>query len=139
MMNMKIKSLIIHNLLLTKSVDKGEIILRANTLKKHIIEQNFYSTGPTLYTCNKKEGYRVGATVNTSVILENYNILSFYEKIELSKCIYARVFGENMDNVYQQMYEYANKNNLKVIDNTFYHVLLDVYGEVITDVYLQVE
>lgn len=37
------------------------------------------------------------------------------------------------------MYEYAKENNLKVIDNIFYHMLLDVYGEVITDVYLQVE
>ncbi len=138
-MNMKLKGLILHNLLLTKVGNEEEIILLANRLKKHIIKQDFYPTGPAIYTYDKNEGYKVGVTVNASVILEDENILSFQEKIELSKCIYVRVFDENMDKVYKQMYEYANANNLKVIDNTFYHALLDVYGEVITDVYLQVE
>ena len=138
-MNIKLKGLIIHNLLLTKVGNEAEIIPLANSLKKHIIKQDFYPTGPTIYTYEKNEGYRVGVTVNTGVILEEENVLSFQEKIELPNCIYVRVFDEDMDNVYEKMYEYAKENNLKVIDNIFYHVLLDVYGEVIIDVYLQVE
>lgn len=139
MMHIKLKGLIIHNLLLTKVGNEAEIIPLANSLKKHIIKQDFYPTGPTIYTHEKNEGYRVGVTVNAGVILEEENVLSFQEKIELPKCIYVRVVDEDMDKVYKKMYEYAKENNLEVIDNIFYHVLLDVYGEVITDVYLQVE
>lgn len=73
-MNIKLKGLIIHNLLLTKVGNEAEIIPLANSLKKHIIKQDFYPTGPTIYTYEKNEGYRVGVTVNTGVILEEENV-----------------------------------------------------------------
>lgn len=138
-MRIREKGLVIHNFLLTETCKQDEIMTLANELRRHIISQAYYPTGPTIFTYKKDEGYRVGVTINTKAEIDDKDALNFEAKIELANCIYVRVMEDEIEETYQKMYEYAETKKLTITDGTFYNVLLDVYGEVVTDIYLQVQ
>ncbi len=138
-MKIREKGLIIHNLLLTRPCQQEVVMKMANEMRMCIIEQGYYPTGPTIFTYKKGEGYRVGMTINTKVGTDAVGELYFQENLELPNCIYARVMEDEIDVTYKKIYEYAEKQNLNIVDGIFYNVILDVYGDIIVDIYLQVQ
>ena len=138
-MRIREKGLVIHNLLLTEPCNQDEVMSLANELRRHIISQAYYPTGPTIFTYKKDERYRVGVTINTKAEIDDKDTMNFEEKIELTNCIYVRVIEDDIEDAYQKMYEYTEIKRLTITDGTFYNVLLDVYGEVVMDIYLQVQ
>lgn len=82
----------------------------------------------------------MGVPINEAVNTLNTG-LKFQSLVGFPNCIYIRIIeaDEDMEAIYREIREYANKKNIVIKDETYYNVILDVYGESIIDIYLPYE
>ncbi|ELS0478121.1 hypothetical protein HAX44_13280 [Enterococcus faecalis] len=146
-MKFKKRELSLNNLIgLTAPLDlEGDIfdqvIEISGVLKTELMENGYYTNGPILFKYNPFDGEElsvyttIGNTVN--IIGENKSEINFTPHFELTTSYFYRHFDETEKVPYEEI-----KNNIEENERTLkeiYHVVLDFYGEIVLDMYCEVE
>lgn len=138
-MKIREKELVIHNLLSITTESKEKIAESAVELRQYVVMCNLFPTGPIVYSVNNGK-YEVGVPINEVVDTLDTG-LRFQGLVELPKCLYVRMMeaDEDIEVIYRELRKYANERKFIISDETYYNVILDVYGEAIIDIYLPFE
>lgn len=146
-MNFEIRSLIFDNLLLYETrqlrAEWQEGIFR---MEDFTLTKDIYQNGPILFSVapeknEKKFGnFTYYLPINEEVELEEHPNFRFLNQLKIDKAIVLRQADQQIDfhAAYKKVQEYAKKKKITITD-TFYCVLLEVYGEYIIDLYVPIE
>lgn len=135
---MKLKSLVLHNVLLTNVFKKEDLYEVSKELRNYVIENNLFPIDPVFYVSNDEENIRVGVQINTKVEIEGEQF-EFFPALEMKTCIYQRVLDESeVEKEMQLMKEFGKKQGYEKEENYFVFSM-NLYGEVVHDLYLPVK
>ena len=140
-MKVKIKPFVAYNLLLKGVIRKEELFREATKLLRYVVSQDAFPTGPVIYTTEKDGKYYVGVQVSDMVELHQQENMRFYKELKMEQCAFVRIYEEDalMKEAYQAIEEYVEDHQYEMVSATRYHVVLDVYGSVITDLYVPIK
>lgn len=145
-MRIKRCPIIFNNVISAKAeCKKGEWYETARGLRNAVIKNGLYGTGPIIFQAgehNKLEdtwNYTFYLPVNAPIKMAKNDKYSFYELWKFDDGITLRHadMDESIEDSYDILRECARANNL-VLQEPFYNIYLDVYGDGIIDIYAPV-
>ncbi|WP_062239456.1 DUF5085 family protein [Fictibacillus sp. FJAT-27399] len=145
-MKVQYKALSLLNLIsITQTVKKEEWLLPAFALRSQVVHNGIYPVGPVLFKYNPIENdpeygeYTYCVPVNDRVEVGEDSAYEYIDALIIEEALCLRFTDEDGDieEAYKIIKETANKNQI-IIDSSFYHVCLDVYGDTWLDVYAPV-
>lgn len=140
-MQIKRKKIEFHNVISIKSILENEDwFFLAEDLRKYIVEGGLYQTGPVFYQIkdveesNKKE-YTIFMPINALVNVKKESNIKFYPEFKIEDALVLRHadITEGIEPSYALIEDCATKNNIN-IDNSYYNIFLNVYGEGMIDI-----
>lgn len=146
-MGIKMKPLQFDNLIVYKTNqhkskwDEGVFAIEDFPLNREI-----YKSGPVFFSFSpeasgSEEGvFTYYLPINDSVNLNDETGFTFQNRFAVENALVLRQADEetNFTEAYQKIKDYADSNSI-MIENTYYCVLLDVYGEYIIDLYVPIK
>lgn len=140
-MIVKKKTLVMNNVICTKSTMKQEDIGKAAlVMRAVIIEKGLYPTGPIVYQKELLENgqyeYKLYVSVNHSVEIREERGISFIPKFEVPEGLCIRHLSEDDDveKEYLILEECARKNHME-LEKPFFHICMNIYGETVIDIF----
>ncbi|AGK55706.1 DUF5085 family protein [Bacillus sp. 1NLA3E] len=142
---MKIKRcpIIFNNVISTKSkcrMDKWYLIAR--DLRNAVIKNGLYATGPVIYQINKVDlfeneaEYTFYLPINEQISMTENDKYSFQDKWSFGDAlVYRHADLEEDINLSYNVLRVAAKDTNLVLQEPFFHIYLDVYGEGIIDIF----
>ena len=123
-----------------KELDKQFIELRNS-----VIKNDLYQTGAIFYKVNINGNiedeieYEVYIPINKRLRINNNTEYKFYEKffIEDGLTLRHEGFEESIDETKTSLLECAKENDLE-LENDFFYIYVDVFGESIIDVFVAI-
>ncbi len=142
---MKIKRgpLVFHNVISAQiTCGVKEWMQHAQEFRNAILTNGLYGTGPVFYQVSPIEGNEREAQfsfylpVNQKVEMEVNDTFSFIEEWRMDDGLMLRHadLDEDLDDTYTILHTCAHNYELQ-LEEPFYHIYLDVYGEGIVDVF----
>ncbi|WP_338470832.1 DUF5085 family protein [Niallia sp. XMNu-256] len=143
-MTIKRTSLVFHNVIQTKNtsckVDEWPLIAR--DLRNHVIKNGLYATGPVFYQVshfNKEQHeaeYTFYVPVNAPVNIPENSQYQFTELLQYKDGLLFRLtdMEADIEIAYEFLKAAAQDLNL-TLQEPFYNIYLDVYGEGIIDIF----
>ena len=112
-------------------------------MENFTLNKDVYKNGPVVFSCkqntsDKNAGrFTYYLPISSSVVLSDESVFKFQETFVLEKALLLRQADLELDfyAAYEKVISYANSNHLEVED-TYYCVLLEVYGEYMIDLYV---
>ncbi len=145
MTQMKIKRcpIIFQNVISTSTRCKtNEWHITAREFRNAIIKNGLYSTGPIIYKIShfdeslNEADYTFYIPINTPLEMEDNDKYCFYELWKFDDGLAFRHADLDDDlEVSYELLQAAAKANKFELEESFYHIYLDVYGEGIIDIY----
>lgn len=109
--------------------------------KELLIQNGFYTNGPIMFEFNPFNNSleielftTIGNVIN--IVGKNESNIEFEKHFEFTTEYVYRHFDQEKEIPYDEIKEKIEKNGQKL--NTFYHVLLDFYGDTVVDLYCEV-
>ncbi|AAT59706.1 MULTISPECIES: DUF5085 family protein [Bacillus] len=142
-MKVQYKALSLLNLIsITQIVKKDDWLLPAIALRNQVVHNDIYPIGPVLFTYSPLENepeygeYMYCVPVNGRVNMEEDSPYEYIDAILIEEALCVRFSDEDGDieDAYRVLNEFAKQNHMK-LDSSFYHVCLDVYGDMWLDIY----
>lgn len=143
-MRIKSKSIELYNILtVTDVLQENEVIGLATHLKKFVVDNNLYPTGPFIYQIlegnEDRNKYKIYLPINRSITLSEDSILSFDERLYIEDGISCRcVDSDEVESTENLLKLFAEKNNLK-LKEPFYNIYLEGYGDPVIDVFAEIK
>lgn len=142
---MKIKRcpIIFHNVISHTTVCRvDEWHLAARNFRNAIIQNGLYSTGPIIYKVSHlneetlEAEYTFYVPMNAPVDMVENEYYSFQETLSFEDGLLLRHadLDDNIGESYEIIKECAKENSYK-LDDSFYNIYLDVYGDGIIDIF----
>ena len=144
-MKIKNKSLELNNLLAIEQVcKKDEVVKLMAELKKFIIDNDLYPTGPVVYQIlderqESRNTYKVYIPINASVKLSSDSQLEFINRISLESSLSCRVVDEEDLEMSKELLKLCAEQSDKRLIEPFYYVYLDGYGDPIFDIFAEIQ
>ncbi|MDB2104748.1 DUF5085 family protein [Clostridium paraputrificum] len=144
-MKIKNKSLELNNLLAIEQVcKKDEVVKLMAELKKFIIDNDLYPTGPVVYQIlderqESRNTYKVYIPINASVKLSSDSQLEFINRISLESSLSCRVVDEEDLEMSKELLKLCAEQSDKRLIEPFYYVYLDGYGDPIFDIFSEIQ
>lgn len=144
-MKIKNKSLELNNLLSIEQVcKKDEVVKLMAELKKFIIDNDLYPTGPVVYQIldegkESRNTYKVYIPINASVKLSSDSQLEFINRISLESSLSCRVVDEEDLEMSKELLKLCAEQSDKRLIEPFYYVYLDGYGDPIFDIFAEIQ
>lgn len=144
-MKIKNKSLELNNLLAIEQVcKKDEVVKLMAELKKFIIDNDLYPTGPVVYQIldegqESRNTYKVYIPINASVKLSSDSQLEFINRISLESSLSCRVVDEEDLEMSKELLKLCAEQSDKRLIEPFYYVYLDGYGDHIFDIFSEIQ
>lgn len=146
-MNIEVRPLIFDNVLvyetrqLRTDWQEGLFLMEDFTLTEGI-----YKSGPIFFsvTSESKEDkygdFTYYLPINDGVTLEDETHFQFHESFIVDEALALRRADQEVDfhAAYKKIKEYASQQNIP-IEDTYYVVLLEVYGDIIIDLYVPIQ
>ncbi|MEI3613010.1 DUF5085 family protein [Pseudogracilibacillus sp. SO30301A] len=146
-MKFEIRSLSFDNLLiyetrqLREDWQEGILLMEDFTLIKDI-----YQNGPIFFSVTPEENedkfgrFTYYLPINEKVKVEEDPNFSFLDKLFIEEALGLRQADQEVDfhAAYKKIKDYAHHHNIS-LENTFYCVLLEIYGEYIIDLFVPVK
>ncbi|WP_249872494.1 hypothetical protein [Oceanobacillus saliphilus] len=146
-MNIEVRSLQFDNLLvyetrqLRKDWQEGIFLMEDFTLANDI-----YKNGPIFFSVAPEQNeekfghFTYYLPINEPVKLDDETHYQFHENFYVREALVMRQADQEVDfhAAYQKIKDYAAKVNIP-IEDTFYCVLLEVYGDFIIDLYIPIQ
>jgi len=112
-------------------------------MENFTLNKDVYKNGPVIFSCkqhttDKNAGlFTYYLPISSSVVLSDESVFTFKETFVLEKALLLRQADQEIDfyAAYEKVISYANSNKIEVED-TYYCVLLEVYGEYMIDLYV---
>lgn len=142
-MKIQYKALSLLNLIsITQIVKKEDWLLPAIALRNQVVHNGIYAVGPVLFKYQPLENepeygeYTYSVPVNERVKLGENSAYEYVDGLIIEEALSVRFTDEDGDieEAYNLMHEFAEQHHIK-LDNGFYHVCLDVYGDMWLDIY----
>lgn len=142
-MKVQHKALSLLNLISIKQVVKKEDwLLPAVALRNQVVHNGIYPVGPVLYTYTPLKDteeygeYMYSVPVNMRVELEEGSPYEYVDAFLIDSALCVRFTDDDgeIEDVYRLLQKYADEHYL-TLDDSFYHVCLDVYGDMWLDIY----
>lgn len=144
-MNIKKKTFVLHNVIqLQKTMNKDDLGQLALLLRAAIIEKGLYPTSPVIYqkeVLNEDScRYTMYVAVDQAVKLSSQDVISYLPSLEYEQglCIRHLSDDNNFDSDEWLLEECARSNHLVLI-KPFFHIMMNVYGDAITDIYAPIK
>ena len=140
-MKIKNKSLELNNLLAIEQVcKKDEVVKLMAELKKFIIDNDLYPTGPVVYQIlderqESRNTYKVYIPINASVKLSSDSQLEFINRISLESSLSCRVVDEEDLEMSKELLKLCAEQSDKRLIEPFYYV----YGDPIFDIFSEIQ
>ncbi|MBC2258785.1 hypothetical protein [Listeria booriae] len=145
-MNIKESSFVLLNVLSLKQiVEIKNWTEPALALRNHVVTEGIYPIGPVVFEKREVETepdyaeYTFYLPLNTSIEISQQSPYEFTDMLAIPDSIYVRYSDHDGDIsvAYDALREYAQVERIQLADS-FYHVCLDVYGEMWLDVHAPV-
>ncbi|GAE95509.1 hypothetical protein JCM21714_4787 [Gracilibacillus boraciitolerans JCM 21714] len=115
-------------------------------LEDLIITEGIYQNGPIFFSVSptkneeKYGDFTYYMPINGAVSLENETDFHFVRDFFVEEALVMRQADQEIDfyAAKEKLEDYAAESNIK-LDDTFYMVLLEVYGDIIIDLYIPVQ
>ena len=142
-MRIRRNQLTFHNVISTTTSCKAdEWYLIARDLRNAVIKNGLYGVGPVIYQTSHAENENDELTftfylpVNQKIDMPENKKYQFAEKFEINDGLVFRHadLEEPLEESYELLREAAESLNF-VLEEPFYNIYLDVYGEGIVDIY----
>lgn len=112
-------------------------------MENFTLNKDVYKNGPVVFSCKqsttaKNAGrFTYYLPISSSVVLSDESVIKFQETFVLEKALLLRQADQELDfyAAYEKVISYANSNQIE-IEDTYYCVLLEVYGEYMIDLYV---
>lgn len=121
-----------------------ECIMKAMDLKGTLLENGLYSTGPVILKtgfcdhnfCNAE----IMLPICTRLEIDDKHNLFFINRLAVPECYMKRMFvlEEGLESCLHSFIEEIENNQLPY-EETFYIILIEVFGEIILDIYVPVK
>ncbi|MDE5415235.1 hypothetical protein [Alkalihalobacterium chitinilyticum] len=111
-----------------------------------LLSGGIYKTGPVIFSVAPTEGensyghFTYYLPINEAVRLENEPQFRFEPTFQVEDALVLRQANEEVDfqAAYEKVREYASEQGI-LLEETFYCVLLEVYGDIIIDLYVPIQ
>ncbi|GAE32070.1 hypothetical protein [Halalkalibacter hemicellulosilyticus] len=111
-----------------------------------LLSEGIYKTGPVFFSVAPAEGeksfghFTYYLPINEAVRLEDEPDFRFEETFRIEDALVLRQANESVDfhAANDRVREYANEQGI-LLEDTFYCVLLEVYGDMIIDLYVPIQ
>ena len=129
----------------TFEIDKEENWLEGlDTVNEFFIDKDIYPTGPIIFQREPVGINEYQYTVFISLNDELQNIpelnIEYIDMLEIGPTLSEKCFDEDeFEQVYQEINLAAENNDLSVIDQPYYHVMVDYFGGTVFEIYAQLE
>lgn len=134
-----------HNVLSAKSrCSHDEWMESARDLRNAVIRNGLYGTGPIIYQISNEEkdvaDYSIYLPVSHSVKLKSHDVFHFDEVWRFEDTLIYRHadIADDIEQSYELLRACAEAYELK-LQEPFYHIYIDVYGDTILDIFAPVE
>ncbi|WP_147536195.1 hypothetical protein [Bacillus marasmi] len=115
-------------------------------MEDFILAEEIYKNGPVFFSVAPVENeekfghFTYFLPINAPVLLEDNQDFYFQSKLGIEEALCLRQADQELDfyAAYQKVKEYAVAHSIEIAE-TFYCVLLDVYGEMIIDLYVPIK
>ncbi|MEX2948700.1 DUF5085 family protein [Staphylococcus warneri] len=130
---------------ITFEIDKEENWLEGlDTVNEFFIDKDIYPTGPIIFQREPVGINEYQYTVFISLNDELQNIpelnIEYIDMLEIGPTLSEKCFDEDeFEQVYQEINLAAENNDLSVIDQPYYHVMVDYFGGTVFEIYAQLE
>lgn len=136
---MRIRELILNNVIVTSPCKQDEILYVSEKIKEYVIKNNLFPIGPVIYFYDGDETYKVAVQVDRPIEMEESDVLVYADRVVCKKCLYERVCESDLlDTIYYEMKQTAKELGIDE-KREFVNFSFDVYGETVTDVYYPIE
>ncbi len=146
-MNIEVRPLIFDNLLVCETKQlRTEWQEDLFLMEDFTLTEDIYKNGPVFFsvTSEKNEDkfghFTYYLPINDGVTLEDEAHFQFHEAFIIEKALVMRQADQEVDfhGAYQKIKDYALKENIG-IEDTYFVVLLEVYGDIIIDLYVPIQ
>lgn len=101
-----------------------------------MVQNGFYSDGPTIYKYNpldSSDEIEILTTIGNklNIVGNNKSQYDFKEQLDLSTNFFYRHYNQNEAINYDEIKNLVEADGLKLI--SIYHVMLDLYGDIVVD------
>lgn len=146
-MGIEVRSLVFDNVLIHQTTQLKEDWQEAQfMMESFTLNEDIYKNGPVFFSVtpdqddNKIGHFTYYLPVSGTVRLAEESDFRFFESFRLEKALVLRQADEEMDftTAYQKVKEYAAMNKI-ALEDTYYCILLEVYGNYIVDLYVPIK
>ncbi|MFT2155710.1 DUF5085 family protein [Staphylococcus epidermidis] len=130
---------------ITFEIDKEENWLESlDTVNEFFIDKDIYPTGPIIFQRKligiNEYQYTVFISLNDELQhIPELNI-EYIDMLEVVPTLSEKCFNEDeFEQVYKEINLAAENNDLSVIDQPYYHVMVDYFGGTVFEIYAQLE
>lgn len=139
------RELSFHNLLIyTGDLTESEFEVPMIAMTKIVLESDNFSNGPLIYTREKNPDGKTEHCVfmrplGVPATVSGKDNFSFETRLQIKKCLMVRHadVNEDIEISCNFLREYAKENGIQ-LKEPFYFVMLDLYGDIIQDIYAPV-
>ncbi|MEZ0119552.1 DUF5085 family protein [Heyndrickxia faecalis] len=139
-------SLVIQNVICVEEViSHDEWYVPVLSLRANLVNEEIYYTSPVIFTIEEMENepsfgkYTYYLGINGQVEIPENAFYKQLDYLEITPAIYVRCPEvEEIEDAYMLLEGYAARNGLE-IEKPFYHVCLDVFDDVMMDIYAKVK
>ncbi|WP_096186927.1 hypothetical protein [Evansella halocellulosilytica] len=111
-----------------------------------LLTEGIYKTGPVFFSVAPTEGeksfghFTYYLPINEAVRLENEPDFRFEGTVQVENALVLRQANKEVDfhAAYERVREYASEQGI-LLEDTFYCVLLEVYGDMMIDLYVPIQ
>ena len=146
-MRIEKRSLIFNNVLTYKTEQKKENWQEAIfLLEEFTLTKDVYKNGPVFFSFVQNRGDETSGKftyylpISSPVVLVDESDFTFHDNLSIGSALALRQADEKMDfaAAYEEVKAYAFTQQIE-LDSTYYCVLLDVYGDIIIDLYVPIK
>ncbi|MGW7952534.1 MULTISPECIES: DUF5085 family protein [Staphylococcaceae] len=130
---------------ITFEIDKNDDWLNGlDTVNEFFMDKDIYPTGPIIF---QKKSIGIGEyeyTAYISLNTELYDIpelnIEYLDMLEVGPTLSEKCFEESeFEQVYNQIELTAKENEIQILDQPYYHVMVDYFGGSVFEIYAQLE
>ncbi len=146
-MGIEVHSLVFDNVLIHQTTQlKDDWQEALFMMESFTLNEDIYKNGPVFFSVtpdqfdDKTGHFTYYLPISGTVRLAKESDFRFFESFRLKKALVLRQADEEMDftTAYQKLKEYAALNKIP-LEDTYYCILLEVYGDYIVDLYVPIK
>lgn len=139
------------DLLLLPDVIKKEVVIEDDNwidtlveLQSYFLQYEIYITGPLIFTREmiglSTYKYTIFIPIDREISLESNSDLEYIPIFDVAPTVSQRCLSEDeFEETYNKIENFANENNISLKQQPYYHVMIDVLGDSIFDIYAEIE